>query len=66
MRPYNDYYDELDEIDDFSFERSQALRKLLDDYRRDERNGHMNHHLTQFKGRRNHVNWNWEDEDDWD
>ena len=66
MRPYNDYYDELDDIDEFAFERSRAFQKMLDDYRREERNNHDNHHLDHFKGRRRHINWNWEDDDDWD
>ena len=66
MRPYNDYIDELDNIDDFDVERSRAFHKMLDDYRREERNSHDDHHLDRFKGRRHHVNWNWEDDDDWD
>ena len=66
MRPYNDYFDELDDIDDFAFERSQAFQKMLDNYRRVERNDHYSRHLDHLKGRRKPVNWDWLDDDDWD
>jgi 16S rRNA C1402 (ribose-2'-O) methylase RsmI len=66
MRPYDDYDDELDEIDAFAGERTRALQKLLDEYRQEERRNRANNHLGHFKSRRHNVNWNWEDEDDWD
>jgi len=66
MRPYDDYDDELDEVDAFAGERNRALQKLLDEYRQEERRKRENNHFGHFKGRRHHVNWNWEDEDDWD
>lgn len=65
MRPYNGYYDDLDDIDDFAFVRSQAFQKMLDDYHREEHDRHANQQLGHFKGRRHHVDWNWEDDDDW-
>ena len=37
MRPYNDSYEDFDDFDDFTFEKSQAMRKLLDEYRREDR-----------------------------
>ncbi|MDH3615602.1 MAG: hypothetical protein OEQ90_03935 [Gammaproteobacteria bacterium] len=64
MRPYDDYDDELDEVDAFAIKRTRALQKLLDEHRREERRNRENH-LDQFKSRRHQVNWNWEDEDDW-
>ena len=65
MRPYNDYYDELDDIDDFAFERSRAFQKLLDNYRREERDHHRNHDIDQFKSRRRPDNWDWDEDDGW-
>ena len=66
MRPYDDYDDELDEIDVFAIERTRALQKLLDEHRREQRRNRENHHLDHFTGKRSHINWSWEDEDDWD
>jgi hypothetical protein len=66
MRPYEDYDGEFDEIDAFANERTRALQKLLDKHRREERRNRENHLFDHIKGRRSHVNWNWEDEDDWD
>lgn len=63
MRPYDDYDDE---VDAFAGERNRALQKLLDEYRQEERRTRANNHLGHLKGRRHDVNWNWEDEDDWD
>jgi len=66
MRPYDDYDDELDEVDAFAIERTRVLKKLLDERRREKRRNRENHILDHLKGRRHHVNRYWEDEDDWD
>jgi len=63
MHPYNDHNEDFDEFD---FDRSKALRKLLDVNRREERASHQNDQRDRFKGRRDHVNWNWQDKDDRD
>lgn len=60
MRPRIDNYDDFDEVEDFAFERSQALQKLLDEYRREERSSH---HLEKLRGRRHSDSSDWEEED---
>ena len=64
MRPYNDYYDEFDDVEEFAYRRSQALQKLLDGHRREER--HSNRHRSFSKDRHHREAWDWEDDDDWD
>jgi len=62
MCPYNDYYDDFD---DFASERTRARQKLLDDHRREERASRQTRHRNRFKGRRDHVDWDWSEDDDW-
>ena len=66
MRPYNDSYEDSDDFDDFAFEKSQAFRKLLDEYRREERDNHRDHRFSNLKHKRNYSDWDWEDYDDWE
>lgn len=66
MRMQIENYDDLDDIDDFSFERSPVLRRLLDDYRRDEHSDRVRHHHENFRNRRHQVDWDWGDFEDWD
>ena len=68
MRPYNDSYEDFDDFDDFAFEKSQAMRRLLDEYRREERDSRRDHRLSNLKYKRDHSDWDWdwEDFDDWD
>jgi len=65
MRQYNDIYEDLDDFDDFAFEKSQAFHKLLDEYRREERSSHRDHRFSNLKHRGDHSDWDWEDYDDW-
>ena len=62
MRPRIDNYDDFDDANYLSFERSQALQKLLDEFRREERDSH---HLENLKGRRHRANWSWDEDEDW-
>ena len=62
MRPRIDNYDDFDDGNYLSFERSQALQKLLDEFRRQERD---NHNPEHFKSRRHHANWSWDEDEDW-
>lgn len=62
MRPRIDDYDDFDDADYFAFERSQALQKLLDEFRREERGSH---NLENFKGRRHHADWSLDEDEDW-
>lgn len=66
MPPNHADYDDLDDFDDFAIERSKGLWKMIDDYRREQRTYGERSHLERFAGRRHHVNWDWEDDDDWD
>lgn len=58
-------FDDFDDIDDFAYERSRALQKLLDGHRREERANHHDRHRDRFKSRRDHVDWTWDEDDDW-
>ena len=64
IEDYEDFED-FDEIDDLVYERSRALRKLLDGHRREERSDHHDRHRGRFRGRRDHVDWDWSADDDW-
>lgn len=66
MRPYDDNYEDFDDFADFAAERSRARQKFLDAHRREERESHQNRHRDRFKGRRDHIDWNWNDDRDWD
>jgi arginine utilization protein RocB len=66
MRPYNDSYEDFDDFNDFAFEKSQAMRKLLDEYRREDRDSRRDHRLSNLKYKRDRSDWDWEDFDDWD
>ena len=62
MRPRIDDYDDFDDADYFAFEKSQALQKLLDEFRRE---GRDSHHSESFKGRRHHADWSLDEDEDW-
>lgn len=64
MRPYNGYYEDFDDTEEFAYDRSQAFQKLLDECRREER--HHNRHRSFSKDRHHRESWDWEDDDDWD
>jgi hypothetical protein len=58
--------DDFDEVDDFTYARSRALQKLRDGHRRDERTRHLDRQWSRFKGRRDHVDWNWDEYADYE
>ena len=65
MRPYNGYYEDFDEFEELSYARSQALHKLLEGHRRDERQ--REHHRDYYKPRHQREEWELDDDDnDWD
>ena len=64
MRPYNGYYKDFDDTEEFAYDRSQAFQKLLDDCRREER--HRKRHRSSSKDRHHRESWDWDDDDDWD
>ena len=64
MRPHEEYFEDLDSIDDFAFGKSRALRKLLEGHRREERR--EAHHRGPRKKRYERESWDWEDDDDYD
>ncbi len=70
MRLQDRYLDDLDDFEDyddagsFSFERSAAFNRLLDEHRRDKgKNQHRNFdQARRFK----REEWYWDDDDDFD
>ena len=64
MRPYEGYDEDFDDIEEFAYDRSQALHRLVNDQRREER--HRNRHRSFARDRRHRDSWDWEDDDDWD
>ena len=66
MRPYSDYPEEHEGFDDFSFDRTQALGKLIRAHRREERIRHENQDRDFNKGRIHHNEWDWDDDDDYE
>ncbi len=64
MRPYTDYYEDPDEIEEFAYAKSQALQKLLEGLRREER--HQTHHRGFQKKRYQREPWDADYNDDWD
>ena len=60
MRPHNDFFEDFNDIEEFAYDRTRALRRLRDEHHREDRAGNQNHRRNQFKGRRNHVGWNWD------
>ena len=65
MRPYTSNYDDDSmAFDDFAYDRSQALGKLLRAHRREERTRHENRNHGFNKGRIHHNEWDWDDDDD--
>ncbi len=64
MRPYTGYYEDSEEVEDFSYSRSQALQKLLREHRREERIRHENRQRDYNKDRKRRHEWDWDDDDD--
>ena len=62
MRPYDGYYEDFDELEEFSYKKSQALQKLLDAHRREERQ--RNHQRDFYKPRHQKDEWDLDDDDD--
>lgn len=58
-------FEDFDEIDDFAYERSRALQKLLDGHRREQRAGHHDRQRSRLRGRPEHADWDWNVHDDW-
>lgn len=61
MRPYIEDYEDFD---DYAGEWTRAGRKLLDDRCREKRSNHQSRHRDRFKGRREHVDWDWNEDRD--
>ena len=66
MRPYTSYNDDPAGFDDFAFDRSQALGKLLRAHRREERIRHENRYRDFNKDRMHRNEWDWDDDDDYE
>ena len=64
MRPDEEYFEDLDFIDEFAYGKSRALRKLLEEHRREERR--EAHQRSPRKKRHQPESWDWDDEDDYD
>ena len=65
MRPYTSSHDyDSVGLDDFAYDRTQALGKLLRAHRREERMRHENRNQDFIKGRVHHNEWDWDDDDD--
>ena len=63
MRPYNGYYEECDDSEDFVYGRSQALSKLLDGHRREERHKNCYRKAEKDKAekdRHRRDTWSWD------
>ena len=63
MRPFTGYYDDPTGSDDFAYDRSQALGKLLRAHRREERIRHETRDRDFNKDRIHHKEWDWDDDD---
>ena len=63
MRPYDDYDEDLDDIEEFARKRTRAFHKLVDDYRREER---RRDRFRSLGKRRHREAWEWDDDDDYD
>ena len=57
--------DDFDAIFELTYEKSRALQKLLDGHRREERASQRDRRGRRFRGRRDHVDWDWSADDDW-
>ena len=70
MRLQDRYFDDLDDFEDyndagsFSYERSAAFNRLLDEHRREERK-HRHRNFDQTR-RLKREPWYWDDDDDFD
>ena len=66
MRPDTGYYDDPDGFEDFAYQRSQALGKLLRAHRREERIRHENRYHDLNKDSMHREQWDWDDDNDSD
>ncbi len=65
MRLRVDHFENFEDFDEFAYKRSRALQKLLDGHRREERADCHDRQRGRFRGRRDHVDWDWSEDDDW-
>ena len=63
MRPYDGYYEDFDDLEEFAYNRSQALHKLIDDQRREERQRNRSRSFARDHRR---EAWELDDDVDWD
>ena len=64
MRPYDDYSEDFDNIEEFAYDKSRSLQRLVNDARREERQ--RNRFRSFAKDRHHPDDWDWDDDDDGD
>lgn len=65
MRSFDGYYEDFDEFEQLPYQRSQALHKLIEAHRREERQ--RSHYRDVHKSRHQKDDWDLDDDDDdWD
>ena len=66
MRPFDGYYEDVDEFDDAVHGGVDTIRQLIDDIRRDERRFNRRHHRLDKQDRDLYDDFDDYDEDEFD